>query len=91
MRFFLSLIVLLALAAAALAGGAFYEDRLFAAAGPAGEEKTVIVKPGSGVAAIAQTLAGAGVVDSALMFRIGVVRRGRTAQLKAGSMPSPRM
>ena len=89
MRFFLSLIVLLALAAAALAGGAFYEDRLFAAAGPAGEEKTVIVKPGSGVAAIAQTLAGAGVVDSALMFRIGVVRRGRTAQLKAGEYAFP--
>jgi UPF0755 protein len=89
MRFFFGLIVLLALAAGGVAGAAFLEDRWFAQAGPLADEKTLVVKPGSGVAAIAQTLADAGVVRNALLFRIGVVRRGHTAQLKAGEYAFP--
>jgi UPF0755 protein len=89
MRFFFSLIALFALAGAALAGAAWWEDRAFVQPGPSAGERTLIVKPGSGVGTIAQTLAGAGVVDSALMFRIGVVRRGRAAQLKAGEYAFP--
>jgi UPF0755 protein len=89
MRFFFGLIVLLALAAGGGAGVAFLEDRWFAQAGPLADEKTLVVKPGSGVAAIAQTLADAGVVRNALLFRIGVVRRGHTAQLKAGEYAFP--
>ena len=89
MRVFLSLIVILALAAAAVAGAAWWEDRTFVQAGPSPSEKTLIVKPGSGLNAIAQDLAQAGVVDSAALFRIGVIRRGRTAQLKAGEYVFP--
>jgi UPF0755 protein len=89
MRIFLSLIVFLALAAGGIAGAFLWEDRAFAQPGPSAGEQTVVVKPGSGVAAIAQSLADAGVVKSALMFRIGVVRRGRTAQLKAGEYAFP--
>ena len=89
MRFFLSLIVLAVLAAGGLAGAAWWEDRHFAQAGPLASEKTVIVKPGSGVTAIAQTLAEAGIVDSAFLFRVGVVRRHRTTQLKAGEYAFP--
>ena len=89
MRVFLSLIVIGALAAAGFAGAAWWEDRYFAQAGPATSEKTVIVKPGSGVAAIAQTLAEAGVVDNALLFRIAVIGRGSAGQLKAGEYAFP--
>ncbi len=89
MRVAFGLIVFLAVAAGAVAGAAFLEDRWFAQAGPLIAEKTLVVKPGSGVATIAQNLADAGVVDSALLFRVGVVRRGHTAQLKAGEYAFP--
>jgi len=89
MRVFFSLILLLALAAAAVAGAAWWEDRYFVQAGPAASETTLIVKPGSGLNAIAQALEKAGVVENALLFRVGVVRRGRTAQLKAGEYAFP--
>jgi UPF0755 protein len=89
MRFFFSLIVLVVLAAGSLAGAAWWEDRHYVQPGPATSEKTVVVKPGSGVTGIAQTLAEAGIVDSALLFRVGVVRRHRTAQLKAGEYLFP--
>jgi UPF0755 protein len=89
MRVILSLIVLLAVAAAAVAGAAWWEAGYFLQAGPSPTEKTLVVKPGSGLNAIAQQLAEAGVVENALLFRAGVVRRGRTAQLKAGEYAFP--
>jgi len=89
MRVFLSLIVVIALAAAAIAGAAWWEDRYFAQAGPAAEGKVLIVKPGSSLNAIAAQLAQAGVVQNALLFRVGVMRRGKTAQLKAGEYAFP--
>lgn len=89
MRFFFSLIVLVALAAAAVAGAAWWEDRYFVQPGPSLAETTLIVKPGSGLRVIAQTLAQAGMVENALLFRVGVIRRGRSAQLKAGEYAFP--
>jgi UPF0755 protein len=89
MRVFLSLIVLLALAAASIAAALWWEDRYFVQAGPAPAEKVLIVKPGSGLSAIAVALAESGVVKNATLFRLGVMRRGRTAQLKAGEYAFP--
>ncbi|HXJ00125.1 MAG TPA: endolytic transglycosylase MltG [Micropepsaceae bacterium] len=89
MRFFFSLIVFVALAAAAVAGAAWWEDRYFVQPGPSLAETTLIVKPGSGLRVIAQTLAQAGMVENALLFRVGVIRRGRSAQLKAGEYAFP--
>jgi UPF0755 protein len=89
MRFFISLIVILALAAASAAGAAWWEDRYFGQAGPLLAETSLIVKPGSGLNAIAEGLGKAGVVGNALLFRVGVIRRGRSAQLKAGEYAFP--
>jgi UPF0755 protein len=89
MRFFYFLIVLIVIGAGALGAASLWEDRHFDAPGPAADAKTVIVKPGSGVTAIAQTLAEAGIVDNAFLFRVSVVRRHRTAQLKAGEYAFP--
>jgi UPF0755 protein len=89
MRAFFSLILIIALAAGAAVGVAWWEDRYYLQAGPAVSEKNVVVKPRSGLNAIAEALAGAGVVDNALLFRVAVIRRGRTAQLKAGEYVFP--
>ncbi|HEY4265078.1 MAG TPA: endolytic transglycosylase MltG [Micropepsaceae bacterium] len=89
MRVFVSLIVILALASASVAGAAWWEAGYFVQAGPSPSETTLVVKPGSGLAAIAADLAKAGVVGNALLFRAAVIRRGRGAQLKAGEYAFP--
>jgi UPF0755 protein len=89
MRVFLSLIVAIALIAAAVAGAAWWENRYFAQNGPSASEEVLIVKPGSGLRAIADALEQAGVVENALLFRLGAMRRGLTAQLKAGEYGFP--
>ena len=57
--------------------------------GPASAETVLLVKPGSGLNAIAAELAQTGVVQNGLLFRAGVMRRGKTAQLKAGEYAFP--
>jgi UPF0755 protein len=89
MRVLLSLLVLVVVAAAAVAGAVWWEGRYFLQAGPATVEKTLIVAPASGLRAIASALQQAGVIENALLFRIGVMRRGKTAQLKAGEYAFP--
>jgi len=89
MRVFRYLIVLVVLAAAAIAGAAWWENNYFVQAGPAPAETVLVITPGSGLNRIATALARAGVVENALLFRAGVVRRGRTAQLKAGEYAFP--
>ena len=84
MRVFISFIVLLALAAASVAGAAWWENNYFVQPGPAPAETVLVINPGSGLNRIATALAEAGVVQNGLLFRAGVMRRGRTAQLKAG-------
>jgi len=89
MRVLLSLLVIIVVGSAAVLGAAWWEDRYFAQTGSASSEKTVVVTPGSGLRAIAGALQQAGVVDNALLFRVGVMRRGKTAQLKAGEYAFP--
>lgn len=89
MRFFFSLVIAIGFIAAAFAGAAWWEEGYFAGPGPLASQSTLVVKPGSGLRAIADTLEQAGVVESALLFRIGVMRRGKTAQLKAGEYAFP--
>ncbi|HEX3487640.1 MAG TPA: endolytic transglycosylase MltG [Micropepsaceae bacterium] len=89
MRVFLSLIVVLALAVTAVAGAAWWENRYFAQEGPAASGTTVVVNPKSGLGVIAESLEQAGVVKNALLFRVGVLRRGRSARLKAGEYAFP--
>ena len=89
MRIFLSLVLVLGLIAGAVAGGAWLEEQYFAQAGPSASTQTLIITPGSGMNAIAGALARAGVVENALLFRLGVLRRGHGAQLKAGEYAFP--
>src|SRR5690242_11228194 len=89
MRVFLSLVLVLALIAGVVAGAAWWEERHFAQAGPSDSPRTLVVAPGSGLNAIAGALARAGVVDNPLLFRLGVLRRGHAAQLKAGEYAFP--
>jgi len=87
--FFTSFIVLIVLAVAAIAGGAWWENNYFVQEGPAAAQTVVVITPGSGLNRIAATLAQAGVIGNGLLFRAGVMRRGRTAQLKAGEYAFP--
>jgi UPF0755 protein len=87
--FFTSFIVLIVFAAAVIAGGAWWEDNYFVQAGPASAQTVLVITPGSGLNRIAAALTEAGVVGNGLLFRAGVMRRGRTAQLKAGEYAFP--
>ena len=86
MRTFLVLVVVLAVVAV---GAWWWEDYNFRAPGPAAAETVVIVKPGSGLSQIAGQLDAAGVVESALLFRAAVMRRGQSTALKAGEYAFP--
>ena len=89
MRIFLSLVLVVALIAGAIAGAAWWEEQYFAQAGPSPSPQTLIITPRSGLTVIAGALARAGVVGNALLFRVGVLRRGHGAQLKAGEYAFP--
>jgi UPF0755 protein len=89
MRVFLSLLLVVALVAGAVAGAGWWEERHFTQAGPSSMPETLVITQGSGLNAIAGALARAGVVENALLFRLGVLRRGHAAQLKAGEYAFP--
>lgn len=89
MRVLLSLIVFIAVAAAAVVGAALWEDYHFAKPGPAALETVLIVEPGSSLRRIAGELDEAGIVENAFLFRAGVMRRGKATQLKAGEYGFP--
>jgi len=64
----------------------------FAAPGPAaaqGSETVVLIKSGTGLPGVAQTLAHAGVVLKPELFKIGVRLYGKTSALKAGEYAIP--
>lgn len=65
-------------------GGYVWLTRAFDATGPSVASETVIIAPGSGVSRIADQLVEAGVIDSALVFQLGVRSSGRGGDLKAG-------
>jgi UPF0755 protein len=89
MRVFKTLILLAVLAAALFAGAAWWERQNFVAPGPSTARTIVNVPPGSGLTRIAADLERARVVRSGLLFRIGVMRRGQAAALKAGEYGFP--
>jgi UPF0755 protein len=89
MRLFLSLVIFLGLAAGAIYAGLLWEDRHFAAAGPSATNHIVVVAPGEGLRGTADALAAVGIVDNALLFRAGAIRRGKAALLKAGEYDFP--
>lgn len=85
MRFFLTLILL-----AAIAAGAFYAEQWnFFRPGPAPQEKIVLIEPGEHLAAISQKLANAGAIENPVLFQIGVRARAQGAKLKAGEYALP--
>lgn len=89
MRRVLLLVILIFVAAA---GAVFWEQYRFNAPGPRaakGAETVVLIRPGEGVSAISRQLEDAHVVDSAALFRLGVLARGEAAKLKAGEYAIP--
>ncbi len=82
-------LLLIVIAAAVIGGAVWWEDRNFNAGGPSEKETVVLVRPGGGARAIAASLTEAGVIDTPLLFRIGVRRRDRTTELKAGEYAFP--
>src|SRR6202008_2384921 len=84
-----TVIILIVVLAVAVIGALWWADYDFRAPGPAVAETVVAVKPGSGLSQIAGQLDAAGVVQRALLFRAGVMRRGQAAALKAGEDAFP--
>jgi len=81
MRRFLIFLLFVALLGAA----AWYGEQWnYAAPGPSANGAVVLIKPGEGVAAIAQQLAQAGVIGNAELFRLGLRLRNQQSGLKAG-------
>jgi peptidoglycan lytic transglycosylase G len=76
-----------------VAGGFFWEDANFGAAGPlatkGAAETDVLIKPGIGLRGIAQELRDAGVVERPALFILGVRLRRTAAGLKAGEYAIP--
>lgn len=81
LNFLLSAIVLLTIGAgAAVYGG----KRLFDGPGPSPQSDTVLIKPNTGVAGIADLLERNGLISDARIFQLGVRATGNDKQLKAG-------
>ena len=89
MRRIRNFLLLIVIAALAVGGALWWEDRNFNAPGPSQKETVVIIRSGGGARAIAASLSDAGVIDRPLLFRIGVRRRDRTTELKAGEYSFP--
>lgn len=84
----IGLIALALLVAAMSIVAAVTYDR-YTKPGPLTKPITVIIKKGSGVAQIADQLARAGIVETALVFRAGVRFEGRDNSLRAGEFKFP--
>lgn len=80
---------LVVLGVIAIAVGAGWFWNAFNGNGPLAAEKTLVVPKGSGVAAIADLLAAEGIIDSPLVFKIGVKLFGKEQPLQAGEFRFP--
>jgi UPF0755 protein len=76
--------VLAGISAVALGGAAWWFDREFRSPGPATGQITVVVPRGASIAAIAEQLAAAGVLEEGWVFRWGVRAFGDGRPLQAG-------
>ena len=88
-RTVLRLAVLLFIAAVVAVGLFAWGQARYATPGLHGEHRTVIVERGAGIAAVANLLAAAGVIDSAWIFRAGTRVAGLDTRLKAGEYAIP--
>jgi UPF0755 protein len=80
-NFVMSMLVLVALG---LFAGIYFGKLRFEEPGPLQTARTVVVKEGSSLARIAEQLEASGVIDSELLFRIGVRGYGVAENLKPG-------
>jgi UPF0755 protein len=81
LNFLMSAIMLVTLVAAA---AVYFGKRAFDAPGPAANATTVMIRPSSGVAEIADQLERRGVISDSRIFRLGVRAYGNDGALKAG-------
>ena len=88
-RFFFFILALFLLFNIALAGIAAYGWDLFTRAGPLTAERTLILKKGSGLRAIAGQLKEEGIIHNDLAFIFGVRIREQAKKLKAGEFLFP--
>jgi len=72
-----------------VAGAFEWESANYTAAGPAQQETTVVIKPGTGLRGISDALAGAGVIRNADVFFWSVRLRRTNEKLKAGEYAIP--
>jgi UPF0755 protein len=73
--------------------GLYFLDRRLSEPGPSpptgAQETVVLLERGQGLSAIAETLERAGVVRSAFLFKLGVIKEGAERDLKAGEYVIP--
>src|SRR5579883_865635 len=77
-------LLVLAVAVALVGGGYLWFLRAVAGPGPLRASTTIIIAPGSGLAAIAQQLADARIVRAAWMFEVEARRLSEARALKPG-------
>ena len=88
-RFLISLLVLISVAAVAVAGVSDWAMTWFASEGPLKQDKIVVIERGSNVDRIADTLQAEGVIDNANFFKIAVRLKQVGGKLKAGEFLFP--
>lgn len=87
---FMNLMLSILIFAAICAGGyAWYAKRSFENPGPNMADTTFVVRPNSGVNAIAQSLEEKGLITNARFFRYGVAASGNDKALKVGEYAVP--
>lgn len=83
-RFFLTMLVLILLAAAALGAGAYVLSSWFKSSGPLNQDTVVFIESGTGFSAIADLLQAQSVIDDALKFKVMAVYTKEQSKAKAG-------
>ena len=82
-------LALVVLATFCMAVASYLEARAFAAPGPAATQTVLVIAPGTSLGGIANHLEAEGVVRHAMLFRLGVMRRGGAVALRAGEYAIP--
>lgn len=85
----LTTVFLIALILAGAGIAVWAEGQYFQEPGPAQARTVVVIKPGSGLSAIARELESHGIVRSGLVFQAGIILRGKASSLKAGEYGFP--